>query len=128
MPNEVEHRSLTALGEKPVKIGAKVGRHGRTVTVEMADVAVRRDSFRKILRPIVWTASIRTGHRLNEGESHGDDGRRSVSERDRIGPGGPRVGPPHPVPYLQASGARFPDPVGSAILGVGTRSRLANIG
>jgi|TARA_B100000315_G_scaffold146694_1_gene135598 hypothetical protein len=48
----LEHWSLTSLREKLVKIGAKVVRHGRTVTFQMADVAVRRDLFRKILRLI----------------------------------------------------------------------------
>ncbi len=40
MPKEVEHRSLTTLREKPVKIGAKVASHGRYVTFQMAEVAV----------------------------------------------------------------------------------------
>ncbi len=49
LPREVEHWSLTTLREKLVKIGAKVVRHGRHVTFQLAEVAVSRDLFRKIL-------------------------------------------------------------------------------
>ena len=49
LPKEVEHWSLTTLREKPVKIGAKVVRHGRYVTFQLAEVAVSGDLFRKIL-------------------------------------------------------------------------------
>ncbi len=52
MPKEVEHWSLTTLREKLVKIGAKVVRHGCYVTFQLAEVAVSRDLFRKILRRI----------------------------------------------------------------------------
>ncbi len=49
LPKEVEHRSLITLREKLIKIGAKVVRHGRYVTFQLAEVAVSRDLFRKIL-------------------------------------------------------------------------------
>ncbi len=49
LPKEVEHWSLTTLREKLVKVGAKVVRHGRYVTFQLAEVAVSRDLFRKIL-------------------------------------------------------------------------------
>ena len=52
LPNEVEHRSVTTLREKLVKIGAKVVRHGRYVTFQMAEMAVPKGWFRKILRLI----------------------------------------------------------------------------
>ncbi len=52
LPKEMEHWSLTTLREKLVKIGAKVVAHGRYVTFQLAEVAVPRDLFRKILRPI----------------------------------------------------------------------------
>ena len=52
LPKEVEHWSLTTLREKLVKIGAKVVRHGRYVTFQLAEVAVPRELFRKILSPI----------------------------------------------------------------------------
>jgi len=49
LPEEVEHWSLTTLREKLVKIGAKVLRHGRYVTFQLAEVAVPRNLFQKIL-------------------------------------------------------------------------------
>ncbi len=52
LPKKVEHWSLTTLREKLVKIGAKVVRHGRYVTFQLAEVAVSRELFRKILRLI----------------------------------------------------------------------------
>jgi len=52
LPKEVEHWSLTTLREKLVKIGAKVVRHGRYVTFQLAEVAVPRELFRKILNLI----------------------------------------------------------------------------
>ena len=52
LPEEVEHWSLTTLREKLVKIGAKVVSHGRYVTFQLAEVAVPRELFRKILRLI----------------------------------------------------------------------------
>ncbi len=52
LPKEVEHLSLTTLRQKRVKIGAKVVRHGRHVTFQLAEVAVARDLFRRILRLI----------------------------------------------------------------------------
>jgi hypothetical protein len=52
LPKEVEHWSLTTLREKLVKIGAKVVRHGRYVTFQLAEVAVPRSLFRKILELI----------------------------------------------------------------------------
>ncbi len=48
-PNEVEHWSLMTLLEKLVKTGAKVVLHGRYVTFQLAEVAVPREVFRKIL-------------------------------------------------------------------------------
>ncbi len=49
MLQEVELWSLTTVQEKLVKIGAKVVRHGRYVTFQLAGVAVPRELFRKIL-------------------------------------------------------------------------------
>ncbi len=49
LPEKVEQWSLTTLREKLVRIGAKVVRHGRYVTFQLAEVAVSRDLFRKIL-------------------------------------------------------------------------------
>ncbi len=50
LPKKVEHWSLTTLREKLVKIGAKVVRHSRYVTFQMAEVAVPRNLSREILR------------------------------------------------------------------------------
>ena len=52
LPKEVEHWSLTTLREKLVKTGAKVVRHGRYVTFQLAEVAVPRRLFAEILRLI----------------------------------------------------------------------------
>ena len=52
LPKEVEHWSLTTLREKLVKIGAKVVSHGRYVTFQLAEVAVPRSLFQKILNLI----------------------------------------------------------------------------
>jgi hypothetical protein len=52
VPKEVEHWSPTTLPEKLVNIAAKVVRHGRYVTFQLAEVAVPRDLFRKIIRLI----------------------------------------------------------------------------
>ena len=52
LPEEIKHWSLTTLREKLVKIGAKVVRHGRYVTFQLAEVAVPRKLFQKILELI----------------------------------------------------------------------------
>ena len=50
LPDGVSHWSLTTLREKLIKIGAKVVKHGRYITFQMAEVAVPRTLFAKILR------------------------------------------------------------------------------
>ncbi len=52
LPEAVEHWSLTILREKLIKIGAKVVRHGRYITFQLADVAIPRSLFAEILRLI----------------------------------------------------------------------------
>ena len=52
LPQEVEHWSLTSIREKLVKIGAKLVTHARYATFQMAEVAVPRDLFRRILANI----------------------------------------------------------------------------
>ncbi len=47
LPDEPEHRLMTTLREKLVKIGAKVVRHGRDVTFQLAEMAVLRNLFQK---------------------------------------------------------------------------------
>jgi hypothetical protein len=49
MPKTVERWSMTSLREKLIKIGAKVVSHGRYVTFQLAEVAVSRAMFAKIL-------------------------------------------------------------------------------
>jgi hypothetical protein len=49
LPDEVERWSLTTLREKVVKIGAKVIAHARYTVFQMAEVAVPRNLFRRIL-------------------------------------------------------------------------------
>ncbi len=48
-PGEVKHLSPTTPREKLVKIGAKVVSHGRYVIFQLAEVAVPRELFQKIL-------------------------------------------------------------------------------
>jgi hypothetical protein len=52
LPEAVEHWSLMTLREKLIKIGAKVVRHGRYITFQMAEVAIPRSLFANILRLI----------------------------------------------------------------------------
>ncbi len=52
LPQEVEHWSLTTLRDKLIKIGAKVVRHGRYVTFQLAEIAIPRRLFAEILRLI----------------------------------------------------------------------------
>ena len=44
--------SLTSLRDKLIKTGAKIVRHGRYVTFQMAEVAIPRDLFAEILSRI----------------------------------------------------------------------------
>ncbi len=46
---EAEHWSLTTLRNKLIKIGAKVVRHGRNITFQLAEVAISRALFADIL-------------------------------------------------------------------------------
>lgn len=52
LPRYVKHWSLTTLREKLIKIGAKVVRHAKYVTFQMAEVAVPRDFLAAILERI----------------------------------------------------------------------------
>ncbi len=52
LPQAVEHWSLTTLREKLIKIGAKIVRHGRYATFQLAEVAIPRTLFAEILRLI----------------------------------------------------------------------------
>jgi len=52
LPRKVSHWTLTTLREKLIKIGAKVVRHAKYVTFQMAEVAIPRDLFAAILDKI----------------------------------------------------------------------------
>jgi hypothetical protein len=52
LPDAVAQWSLTTLREKPIKIGARIVRHGRYVVFQLAEVTVPRALFAAILRRI----------------------------------------------------------------------------
>jgi hypothetical protein len=52
LPEEVKHWSMTTLRDRLVKIGAKIVRHGRSITFQMAEVMVPGALFQKILAAI----------------------------------------------------------------------------
>ena len=52
LPPEIAQWSMTTLRERLVKIGAKIVRHGRSITFQMAEVMVPRQLFEKILTAI----------------------------------------------------------------------------
>lgn len=56
LPKPVRHWSLTTLREKLIKIGAKVTRHSKYVTFQLAEVAVTRNLFAAILERIARLA------------------------------------------------------------------------
>lgn len=51
-PEPIKDWSLTSLKEKLIKIGAKVVRHARYVTFQMAEVAISKNLFASILQMI----------------------------------------------------------------------------
>ena len=56
LPKPVQHWSLTTLREKQVKSGAKVTKHAKYVTFQLAEVAVPRRLFAGILDRIARLA------------------------------------------------------------------------
>jgi len=52
LPEEMADWSLTSLQIRLIKIGARVVRHARTITFQLAEVAVSGDLFRRILTAI----------------------------------------------------------------------------
>ena len=52
LPDEMERWSLSTLHEKVVKIGAKIIQHARSTVFQMAEVAVPRHLFGRILEMI----------------------------------------------------------------------------
>jgi len=63
LPDEVKHWSLTTLRDRLVKIGAKVVRHGRSITFQMAEVMVPRALFQQVLGGRIVRASADVGMR-----------------------------------------------------------------
>ena len=52
LPRKINHGTLTTLREKLIQIGAKVIRHARYITFQLAEVAVPRKLFEAILQKI----------------------------------------------------------------------------
>jgi hypothetical protein len=52
LPDEVASWSLTSLQTRLIKIGARVVRHARAITFQLAEVAIPRDFFHRILQAI----------------------------------------------------------------------------
>ncbi len=52
LAKQVGRWSITTMREKLIKIGAKVVRHGRYVTFQLAEIAIPRRLFAEILRLI----------------------------------------------------------------------------
>ena len=58
LPASVKHWTLTTLRDKLIKIGAKVVRHARYVTFQLAEAAIPRHLYRTILNQIRRFAAI----------------------------------------------------------------------
>ena len=56
LPKAVRHWSLTTLRDKLIKIGAKVTKHSKYTTFQLAEVAVTRNLFAAILNRIARLA------------------------------------------------------------------------
>ena len=52
LPDEIATWSLTSLQTRLIKIGARVVRHARTTTFQLAEIAIPRDLFQQILAAI----------------------------------------------------------------------------
>ncbi len=52
MPETIQHWSPTTRRQMPIKIGAKVVRHGRYVTFQLVEITISRALFAEILRLI----------------------------------------------------------------------------
>ena len=63
LPGKIKHWTLTTMREKLIKTGAKMVRHARYITFQMAQVAVPCNIYRAILRRIATFAAkpVRAG-------------------------------------------------------------------
>jgi DDE family transposase len=52
LPDEVASWSLTSLQTRLIKIGARVVRHARTITFQLAEVAIPGELFHRVLAAI----------------------------------------------------------------------------
>ena len=52
LPEEAKHWSMTTLRDRLVKIGARIVRHGRSISFQMAEVTVPRALFQQILAAV----------------------------------------------------------------------------
>ena len=52
LPAKVAQWSMTTLRDRLVKIGARIVRHGRSITFQMAEVMIPRSLFQQILAAI----------------------------------------------------------------------------
>ncbi len=52
LPPEISHWSLTSLRERLIKVGAKLLRHARSITFQLAEVAVSRSLWQQMLLAI----------------------------------------------------------------------------
>jgi hypothetical protein len=78
MRRTAERWSLTGLGEKLIKIGAKVVIHGRYVTFQMGEVAAPRQMFAEILSLIARLGLPHAPARRALGSDATDDGSRGA--------------------------------------------------
>jgi len=58
LPGAVSHWSMTTLRDRLVKIGAKIVRHGCSITFQMAEVRVSRGMIQQILDAIAARQSV----------------------------------------------------------------------
>jgi hypothetical protein len=58
LPEVVKQLSMTTLRERLVKIGARIVRHGRSITFQLAEVMVTRGLFQQILTAIAVLRSL----------------------------------------------------------------------
>jgi hypothetical protein len=49
LPDAIAERSLTSLRDRMIKIGAKAVRHARSITLQLAEVAIPRDLWAQML-------------------------------------------------------------------------------
>jgi hypothetical protein len=122
LPDEVASWSLTSLQTRLIKIGARVVRHARAITFQLAEVAISCDIFKRIVAAI---HRLRHRHDDRPDRTHPKPTRRASSEHrraaracldqwfDRFNAGPPSPSVPKvdvPVTWSTCSAARDPLP------------------